>query len=572
MSSEIMCDVVVLGAGAAGMTTASVAASQGLDVIVVEKTEYVGGNTSFSGGMVYIPNNDKMSSVGLEDSRQDAMTYLDLAVPISDGREMRERFVQFGRQAIQYLEENTSVDLKPVAFYPDYYPELEGSREGARCLEPEPFDASTLGSWFKKLRPPIPEFTILGGMMVSREDLPHFRNAFRSPRAFFRVASLVCQYALQRIRYHRGSRLVLGNALAGQLLKSLLDQNIKILTETKPIRIEKSDGKVTGVVASGPDGDVEIRASVGVVVTTGGFSKSDEKRSKYLPSQASKLSPFAPGSTGDGLDLGVSAGGLVGADNVNNAYWSPTSIYQRDDGRTVVYPHTVTDRGKPGSIVVNKAGRRFTNEAVSYHQFGEALISNESKDGNLPAWIIADSNFIWKYGLGAIIPFVSNLKPFQKTGYLKSADSLDDLAKKIGVDKIEFGQTISQFNTDAYSGKDTKFSRGENVYSKYLGDAENTPNPCLAPLLKAPFHAIELVLSDLGTVAGLKVDNNCQVLDEQGDVIEGLFATGNDMQSIMRGRYPGPGITLGPALTFGYLLGTHLVSLHSGSTKSSTNY
>ncbi len=551
-------DVLVVGAGAAGMTAAATAAVHGLKVLVVEKTGLVGGNTSFSGGMVYIPGNHKAAEAGKPDDPAAALAYLDAAVPTPAGRDARQIFVDRGPEAIEFLEKKTSVRLKPVQFYPDYYPELEGAAQGLRVLEPVAFDAATLGDWFARLRPPLPEFTILGGMMVAREDLPHFRNMWRSPRAFARVTRLVLSYATQRLRHPRGSRLVLGNALAGRLLKSLLDLGVEIRTDCVIEEVLVKEGRAVGLRVRENGSTVTLRARKGVILSTGGFSNSSDKRRAWLPDPVSPDSPFAPGSTGDGLDLGVAAGGEVGTDNTNNAYWSPASVYIRKDGRKVVYPHTVTDRGKPGSIVVNAAGRRFTNEAVSYHRFGEALLQGNDKAVNLPAWIICDADFIWKYGLGAIIPFTRNLKKYQDAGYLKSAASLPELARKLGLDEAGFAATIERFNADARTGHDTEFQRGEDVYSRYLGDADHGPNPCLAPLEKSPFYAIELVLSDLGTVAGLRADNHGCVLGTDGQAIPGLYAVGNDMQSIMRGRYPGPGITLGPALTFGYLAGLHV--------------
>ena len=485
--------------------------------------------------------------------------------PASTGREIcvwvssaRERFVRYGREAVRFLEARTAVRLKPVPFYPDYYPDQPGAAEGLRVLEPLAFDAGTLGPWFRKLRPPLPEFTILGGMMIAREDLPHFRNMWRSPASFARVTRLVLAYVLQRMRHHRGSRLVLGNALAGRLLKSLLDLKVEIRTECSVEEVITEGGRATGLRIADADGPATLTARRGVILSTGGFSHSAEKRQGWLPPQASPDSPFAPGSTGDGLDLGVAAGGAIGTDNDHNAYWSPASVYTRADGRKVVYPHTVTDRGKPGSIVVNAAGRRFTNEAVSYHRFGEALLAGNAETGNLPAWIICDADFIWKYGLGAIIPFTRNLAPYRQAGYLKTANTLPELARNLGIDEAGFDATIARFNADAAKGRDTEYGRGEDVYSRYLGDADHGPNPCLAPLVKPPFHAIELTLSDLGTAAGLRTDDDCRVLNGDGTPIEGLYAVGNDMQSIMRGRYPGPGITLGPALTFGYLAGLHV--------------
>ena len=546
-------DLAVVGAGAAGMTAAATAAAKGLSVLVVEKTDLIGGNTSFSGGMVYIPDNDRMAEAGRPDDPAGALGYLERAVGGEDGSDMRALFVRRGREAIRFLEANTAVRLKPVVFYPDYYPDLEGARDGLRVLEPVAFDAGVLGPWFARLRPPIPEFTILGGMMVAREDLPHFRNFRRSPRSFMRVARLVAEHGLQRLRHPRGSRLVLGNALAARLLKSLLDRGVTILTGCTTLEVIVSDGRTTGLRIADARGERLVTVRRGVMLATGGFSQSSDKRRAWLPEAASADSPFAPGSTGDGLDLGTAAGGVVGTDNANNAYWSPASIYVRRDGRKVVYPHTVTDRGKPGSLVVNRAGRRFTSEAVSYHRFGEALL----KPGNLPAWIVCADTFIWNYGLGAIIPFTRNLKPYREAGYLTTANSLQELGRKLGLDAEGFAATMARFNADAAAGSDSEFARGEDIYSRYLGDSENKPNPCLAPLAKPPFHAVQLVLSDLGTAAGLRTDQHCRVLDRAGEPIAGLYAIGNDMQSIWRGNYPGPGITLGPALTFGYVAACH---------------
>jgi hypothetical protein len=364
----------------------------------------------------------------------------------------------------------------------------------------------------------------------------------------------VAQHGLQRLRHSRGSRLVLGNALAGRLLKSLLDRGVTILAGCTTQEVVVRHGHVVAVRIVDDKGERTVPVRRGVMLATGGFSQSKDKRRAWLPVATSIDSPFAPGSTGDGLDLGIAAGGDIATDNANNAYWSPASVYVRKDGRKVVYPHTVTDRGKPGSLVVNRAGKRFSSEAVSYHRFGEALL----KPGNLPAWIVCDSTFIWRYGLGAIIPFTRNLKQYQDAGYLTTAASLQEIAVRLGIDAAGFSGTMERFNLDAASGRDTEFARGEDIYSRYLGDAENQPNPCLAPLIKPPFHAVELVLSDLGTAAGLRTDLHCRVLDRSGEPIAGLYAIGNDMQSIWRGNYPGPGITLGPALTFGYIAACHV--------------
>ncbi len=507
--------------------------------------------------MVYIPNNSAMELAGVPDDPDQALRYLEATVHTKSGRAFRKRFVEEGREAIDYLQARTALHLKPVPFYPDYYPEIEGARTGMRVLEPFPFDGASLGSWFAKLRPPIPEFTIFGGMMVSREDIPHFRSFWKSVRSALRVTRLVLDYARARLRHHKGTRLVLGNALAGQLLKSLLDLGVPIRTGVVTRRILFSEGRASGVEISTDTGVGTIHARIGVVLATGGFASNPKKRRQYLPEGASPLTAYAPGSTGDGLDLGIAAGGRVDDDNPHNAYWCPVSIYNRADGHTVVYPHTVTDRGKPGSIVVDRSGCRFCNEAVSYHRFGEAQLGTHTGNPSIPCYLICDSTFIWRYGMGAIKPFTLRLRPFQQAGYLHSSGSISGLADQLGTDAIQLTQCIERFNRDARAGKDTEYQRGESIYARYLGDSDVGPNSCLAPIEKPPFHAMALYPSDLGTIAGLSVNANCQVLDLTGLAIPGLYAIGNDMHSIMRGHYPGPGITLGPALTFGYLAAMH---------------
>jgi succinate dehydrogenase/fumarate reductase flavoprotein subunit len=550
-------DLLVIGSGAAGMTAAAVAASEGLQALVVEKTGRVGGTTAISGGMVWIPCDEFLRAAQPPDSVARARRYLDAVVDDEDGRPMRERFLEAGPRAVAYLARHTAVQLRPLAFYPDYYPDLEGFSTGRRVLEPVPFDGRALGRHFALLRPPMEAFTLFGGMMVAREDIPHLRRATRSATSFARTARLLAEYALQRLRHPRGTRLVLGNALAARLLKSLLDRGVPVLTGTTVRELWVDGARVAGAVIEGPHGTTRVAARRGVLLATGGFSHDPELRARYLPPQVSPFSPFAPGSTGDGLRLGTSAGGVIEDRNSDNAYWSPASVFRRADGRVVTYPHTVTDRGKPGSLAVNAAGRRFTNEAVSYHRFVQAMLRGHNTGPAVPAWLVCDRRFLWRYGLGAIRPFTRNLAPYREAGYLHEAPTLRALAGRIGVDADGLERTVAEYNADARTGTDRAFARGADAYARYLGDSDVGPNPCMAPLETPPFHAVELVASDLGTVAGLRTDVDARVLDAHGAPVPGLYAAGGDMRSVMCGRYPGPGITLGPALTFGYLAALH---------------
>ena len=357
-------DVVVIGAGAGGMTAAAVAATRGLRSIVIEKTPLVGGTTAISGGMVWAPNTTKRSLVGADDTPAQAATYLETVVGTPEGADLRAHYLAEAPKAIEYLESHTSVRLTPVPFYPDYYPDVPGATLRGRVLEPVPFDARELGDWFPKLRPPLPEFTLFGGMMVARADIVHFRNVFKSARSALRVARLVAGYGADRMRFHRGTSLVLGNALAGRLLKSLLDLDVPILLGTAVTGLRRDGRAVVGIEVRTASGEaMSIGARLGVVLASGGFSHSDRLRRELLPVEAGDASAAADGNTGDGLDLGKSAGGFVVSSNRNNAFWTPVSRLVRANGESGVYPHTVTDRGKPGMLAVDKAGRRFTNEA-----------------------------------------------------------------------------------------------------------------------------------------------------------------------------------------------------------------
>ncbi len=550
-------DVVVLGAGAGGMTAAAVAAAQGLRVLVIEKTGFVGGTTAWSGGMVWIPVNAKMRDAGLSDSCADAEAYLASTVPEDDNAALREAFLSRGPEAIAYLEANTEVRLQPVKVYPDYYPDRAGATAGGRVLEPVVFDGARLGADFGRLRPPLPEFTLFGGMMVNRSDIPHLRRVGRSLRSTLRSMRLVAEYALQRLRAPRGTTLHLGNALAARLYASLLARKVEVLFGASVDSLLIEEDAVRGVRLATPL-KRSILARKGVVLATGGFSHDPALREKFFPAAAGFVSATATAGTGDGLRLAMAAGAHVATRVADPAYWVPASLFKRADGGHGVFPHTVTDRAKPGIIAVNASGQRFVNEAVSYHEFVRAMLRDGNDAAGRPFHLVCDRKFLWTYGLGRIQPFSWNYKRHVESGELIEAPSIEKLADAIGVAASALRATVTNFNTHAQEGRDPEFGRGGTIYQRHLGDAGHTPNPCVAPIAQAPFFALRIYPADLGTAIGLAIDEHARVLRPDGSAIAGLYACGNDMSSIMNGNYPGPGITLGPALTFGYIAGRHL--------------
>lgn len=550
-------DVIVLGAGAGGLAAACVAAAEGLETLVVEKSEFVGGTTAVSGGMIWIPANPKMQEAGIEDSLENARAYLDAVAPALRDPAVREAFLARGSEAIAYLEEHTALRLRPVTNYPDYYPAAPGATLGGRVLEPLDFDGYALGRDFGRLRWPLPEFMLFGGMMIARADLPHFRNVTRSPRAALRVARLVLAYAWERFFAPRGTRLVLGNALVGRLFKSVLDLRIALRFGAGATRLVIEDGRAAGVeiTTAGAQGTPPetLRARAGVVLATGGFSHDAALRGELLPPSVSAASPVCASNTGDGIRAGLEAGGVLGTHNSGNAYWAPVSRFQRADGSEGVFPHTVADRGKPGIIALAANGERFTSEAVSYHEFVLAMFRGTAHGAAVPAYLVCDKKSLWQYGLGAVKPFTLALAPHTTSGYLVEASSLDELARRLEIDPPALAASVGRYNADARSGVDSAFGLGGDAYQRFLGDRDHAPNPCMRPIETPPYYAIRLYPSDLGTIAGLMTDGEARVLDRDGRPIAGLYACGNDMNSVMDGAYPGPGITLGPALVFAYI-------------------
>ena len=554
-------DVVVLGAGAAGMAAAAVASTEGLDVCLLEKAEQVGGTTAWSGGMVWVPFSEAAQSESwFKDTAADVETYLERVVSGSSEDPRMKRFLKVAPKAIDYLDRRTFVKFQPLLEYPDYYQGIIGSSISGRVLEPVPFGSFHLGRNLQRLRLPLPEFCLFSDMMIAREDLLHFQDAFRSVRSFGRVAKILVRYAYQKARWGRGTALVLGNALAARLYASVLESGVTVRTGERAQSLHQDPlGRVDGVQLSGGE---TISADFGVILATGGFTNDLSMRKRHLPASMAKYSATIPGATGDGLRLAGPVGGSFHDGRDGNAFLAPVSRFKRPDGSIAVFPHTVSDRAKPGLIAVDKLGQRFVNEAVSYHEFGRALLAHQNISGTEKAfaWLIADSRFIWQYGLGALKPKHINKKYLLTISYLFEGSELRELSQKLKLPPGSLEGTISHYNSSAERGLDLQFGRGGNSYERFLGDRSHKPNPCVAPIECAPYFAIRIEVGDLAAAGGLNTDDNSRVTDESGKVIPGLYACGADTKSIMEGNYPGPGITLGPAIAFGFMAAMDIVN------------
>ena len=565
-SSATECDVLVIGAGAGGLSTAISAQHHGLEVMVVEKAAVFGGTTAFSGGVLWIPGSPQARKAGIADSREAVMRYMRAETGAFFDRPAVEAFVDRGPEMVAFFERETALSFIPT-LYPDYHPDVNGGVDIGRSILASPFDIRGLGKDMDRLRPPLATITFIGMMFnSSNADLKHFFNATRSLKSATYVVKRLLTHIKELVLYRRGVLVTSGNALAARLAKSALDLKIPIHTATPARELLVEDGRVVGARVVGPDGERTIRARKGVVLAAGGFAHDLERIRRAYPHLrrgGEHFSPVPTDNTGDGSRMAEQVGSTVPIRFASAAAWMPTSRVPRKDGSFGAFPHLL-DRYKPGIIGVLRNGRRFTNESNSYHDVGAAMIEACQHDNETAMWLICDQATISKYGLGYAKPAPMPLGGFVRNGYLSKGRTLAELAKNAGLDPAGLEATVRRYNEGAVRGEDPEFGRGRTSFNRYLADPEHKPNPCVAPIGEGPYYALKLLVGDLGSFDGITTDVAGRVLGPQGGPIPGLFAVGNDRASVMGGNYPGAGITLGPILTFGYLTGRFLAGLEPG--------
>ncbi|PZO65826.1 MAG: 3-oxosteroid 1-dehydrogenase [Paracoccus denitrificans] len=559
MSIQSTYDVVIVGSGAAGLTAAITAAKNGLSVVVLEKAPVFGGTTAFSGGVVWVPGNPHFedrseAQGGTKVDRAAVHEYMRNEAGNKYDAAFIDAYLDYGPQMLRFLERETEVKFT-ASLYPDYHPETPGGVQIGRSVTAAAYDGRKLGKEFKRLRPPLKTITFMGMMFnSSNNDLKHFFNFTKSPASAAYVAKRLGIHMTHLARYGRGVQLTSGNALAARLAKSTFDLGIDIVTDAPVIDLVRENGRVTGVKATIEGAPRTILAARGVLLAAGGFARDAKRLGAYYPhveEGGTHVTPVPEENTGDGITLGEQAGGFMSPGLPNAAAWMPVSQVPYATG-SIPFPHLV-DRYKPGFVMIGPSGRRFVNESHSYHDVGAAMIEACRGLGKTEAWLIADHKTIRKYGIGYVKPYPMPLGPHIRNGYLKRGKTLEDLADQIGVPATTLADEIKTFNSGARRGEDVKFGRGTTGFNRYLGDATHKPNPNVAPVEAGPFYALKIVMGDLGTFPGLVIDTNANVLDSDGAPIPGLFAAGNDAASIMGGAYPGAGITIGPAMTFGYV-------------------
>jgi len=554
-------DVIVVGSGAGALLAAVRAADEGLQVLVVEKAELIGGTSATSGGGIWIPDNHDMARHGLRDSIELAFGYVKACARGLASDERVLAYVETAKQMARYLGA-IGVPYRCMPRYADYYPQMDGALPGGRTMDPADFNAARLGrEGLAQLRPTNPGQLILGRVAIDTFEAR--KLIAREPGARWLALRILLRYALDwpwRLKTRRDRRLTGGQALVGGLLAALRKRRLPVWTRTPLQSLLIDGGRVSGVLVQRDGQTVSVRARKGVLLAAGGFERNQALRERHLPqpTQAEWTATPVGCNTGDAIEAGARAGAALHL--MAHSWGVPTLAVPGEEKHRGVF----VERSMPGCLVVNKQGERFVNESCPYPEFQQAMYADQAKRGGaVPAWIVFDAEFRRKYPMGPLLPgeAVPDRKlPQQWLGTLYwRDDTLAGLARRIGVDAQGLAASITRMNEFARTGEDLDFGRGGNVFDRYYGDDSVKPNPNLAPIARGPFYAMKLYPGDIGTKGGLLTDRDARVLDAAGQPIEGLYCTGNNAASVMGPSYPGAGATLGPALTFAYRAVAHMV-------------
>ncbi|HEY6131947.1 MAG TPA: FAD-binding protein [Halioglobus sp.] len=546
-------DFVVVGSGGGSMCAGLVLRASGKDVLILEKTDLIGGTTARSGGVMWIPNNPFMRRDGVDDSFEKACAYLDAVVGDHDDqpgatKERRHTYLREGPNMVNFLVAQ-GVQLDRVGYWPDYYDEFPGGSEAGRTVVAKVFDTNELGEWIHKLRP---SFAPLAGPLEELMKIGYFRQSWLSRYIMLKtgIVNVVARLF--------GKRLVTaGAALQGRMLLAATRAGVDFRVASPVSELIMEGGAVTGLVTLRDGKPWRIGARLGVLVNAGGFAHNQRMRDRYQPGTSVKWTNTAPGDTGEMIETMMRSGAAVAQMDTFVGYQLtlPPGSEARD-----VKPSMQRTTAGPHCILVDQSGVRYMNEGGSYMAYCLRMLERNKTVPAVPSWAVFDSQHIAKYMFANTMPGSKKPAAWLEGGYLKKADTLADLARQMQVDAAALQATVERFNTFVANNRDEDFHRGERAYDRWLGDFTHKPSETLGKIESGPFYAAEVYPGDVGTYGGVVTDANARVLREDGSVIAGLYATGVSTASVMGRKYPGAGSSVGPSFVWGYVAANHAVS------------
>jgi len=545
--SEITVDVLILGSGVGGLVAALTAKELGLQAVVVEKSARLGGSSAMSGGGIWLPCNPLMESLGVTDTPDLARKYLAAVVGDAGPSASPERQAAFleGARDIWTFLQRRRVRLVH-SWHPDYYAQLPGGLNPGRSVESDFVDGRPLGSLLAKLPPRGAPLVTLsrenGGLYRGTRSLGNFRTIIW---AMLRTISA---------RLRGKELLSMGRGLVGQLLLEVQREQVQVWTESVAAEPIVENGRIVAMTVTRGGEATLVRVKRGVLIATGGFARNDKMREQYSPRPVATAWTLSnKGDQGDGIELGMSVGGATAL--MDQAWWVPV-MHMPPDGRVSFVQY---ERCLPGSIIVDSAGKRFFNEAVPYMEAGQRILQHHAEGQAVPCWLIFDRTFRRRYVFGARAPWITP-RSWTKSGIVKTAGSISELATQCGIDASGLNETVARFNEFARSGRDDDFDRGQVPYDRHNGDSTNKPNPCLAPIVRAPFYGVAIYPGDVGTCGGLLTDQHARVLTDGGAAIAGLYATGNAAAPVSGTIYPGAGMSIAASMVFGRRAVQHMAT------------
>ncbi len=541
-------DFVIVGSGGGSMCAALVMRAAGKSVLVLEKTDLVGGTTAVSGGVMWIPGNRFLVAEGIADSAEQAMTYLDAVVGDHHDtpgatRARRQTYVEQAPRMVDFLVDQ-GVRLRRVPSWPDYC-DAPGQCEPGRTVVSELFDINQLGDWKQKLRP---GFLPLPAYLEEAMQLPDMKRSWASKKILARIIGRTLSTRL------RGKHLATaGQALQGQMLHAALQAGVEIRTGAAVKTLIVEGDRVTGVVVDRDGSDWRVGAAAGVLLNAGGFSRNQRMRDRYIPDTSAEWTLTAPGDTGEMIEEALRIGAAIAQmdERVGNPLAFPP-------GKSPAQPVVVHgDLAKPHSILVDQTGERYLREAQSYVEVSRGILERNRSAPSIPSWLVLDSRFLATYPLAGDMRGRKKPKAWYEQNFLRRGDTLEELASACDIDPARLAATVERFNGFVRNGRDEDFQRGDHAYDRWLGDALHQPSPTLGTLEEGPFYAIPVYPGDVSTFGGMVTDEHARVLREDGTVIAGLYATGTCTASVMGRGCPGAGASIGPSFTWGYVAARH---------------